>query len=173
MLSLTTSVNDLILQRTLLESTLGLNQTINRLTTGYKLNHAKDNAANHSNATDLNKRISSMLMIQQNTSQGMDLLATAEGGLDQILTQLQRLRALSIDAANGTYDAQSRDAMQSEVDSIMESIDKIKSSTTYNNINLFQTVSYSTNGGGGGATFSLRTTSPQPSPQGEGTFAFP
>jgi len=174
MISLTTSVNDLILQRTLMESTLGLNQTINRLTTGYKLNHAKDNAAGYSISTDLNKKISSMLMIQQNTSEGIDLIATAEGGLDQILTHLQRLRALSMDAANGTYDSQSRDAMQSEVDSIMESIDKIKSSTTYNNINLFQTVTYSndaTAGGGGGATFSLRRanlTSPLLAGEGEG-----
>ena len=107
MLSLTTSVNDLILQRTLMESTLGLNQTINRLTTGYKLNNAKDNAANHSIATDLNKRISSMLMIQQNTSQGMDLLATAEGGLDQILTQLQRNL--------GSGEEENRTAVDSEI----------------------------------------------------------
>ena len=172
MISLTTSVNDLILQRTLMESTLGLNQTINRLTTGYKLNHAKDNAAGYSISTDLNKKISSMLMIQQNTSEGIDLIATAEGGLDQILTHLQRLRALSMDAANGTYDSQSRDAMQSEVDSIMESIDKIKSSTTYNNINLFQTVTYSNDAtAGGGAPFSLRRanlTSPLLAGEGEG-----
>ena len=67
MISLGTSVSDLILQRTLLESTLGLNSAIERMSTGYMVNHAKDNAAGYSIIDALNTRVSSMLQIQNNT----------------------------------------------------------------------------------------------------------
>ena len=60
MITFGSDVADLILQRTLGENTLGLNNTINRMTTGYKVNHAKDNAAGYSIITDLSKKISSM-----------------------------------------------------------------------------------------------------------------
>lgn len=142
MISLNTDVNNLILQRTLLESSLGLNQTINRLTTGYKLNNAKDNAAGYSIIENLNTKISSMLQVEQNAGDGLAMLNITQGGIDQILEQLQRLRALAIDSANGTYDAQSREAMQVEADSILKSIEKVKNSTQYDNKSLFQSVSW-------------------------------
>jgi len=65
MITLTSDVADLILQRTLGENSLGLNNSINRMTTGYKVNQAKDNAAGYSIITDLSKKISSMLQVQQ------------------------------------------------------------------------------------------------------------
>lgn len=142
MLSLTTSVNDLILQRTLLESTLGLDKAITRLTTGYKVNNAKDNAAGYSIIENLNTKISSMLQTEQNAADGLAMLGIMEGGLDQIIEQMQRLRNLAIDSANGTYDAQSREAMQTEADSILETIDQIKSTAQYDNKSLFQSVSW-------------------------------
>ena len=61
MITFGSDVADLILQRTLGENTLGLNNSINRMTTGYKVNQAKDNAAGYSIITDLSKKISSML----------------------------------------------------------------------------------------------------------------
>ena len=67
MITFGSDVADLILQRTLGENTLGLNNSINRMTTGYKVNQAKDNAAGYSIITDLSKKISSMLQVQQNT----------------------------------------------------------------------------------------------------------
>ena len=62
MITFGSDVADLILQRTLGENTLGLNNSINRMTTGYKVNQAKDNAAGYSIITDLSKKISSMLV---------------------------------------------------------------------------------------------------------------
>ena len=139
MITFGSDVADLILQRTLGENTLGLNNTINRMTTGYKVNHAKDNAAGYSIITDLSKKISSMLQVQQNTEDGIALLQTAEGGLEEIQKLLERLRDLATQASNETYDADAREAMQAEADEILEQIEQIRNVTSYNGKNLFET----------------------------------
>ena len=139
MITLGTDVSDLILQRTLYDNTLGLNSAIERMTSGYKINHASDNAAGYSMVTDLNKRISSMLQVRQNTEDGISLLQIAEGGLEEIESLLQRLRDLAIQASNGSYDADSRAAMQSEADSIIAEIERVKNSIEYDGMNLYET----------------------------------
>ena len=137
MITLGSDVADLILQRTLGENTLGLNNSINRMTTGYKVNQAKDNAAGYSIITDLSKKISSMLQVQQNTEDGIALLQTAEGGLEEVQKLLERLRDLATQASNGTYDAETREAMQAEADQILEQISQIRESIQYDNQNLY------------------------------------
>ena len=137
MITLTSDVADLILQRTLGENSLGLNNSINRMTTGYKVNQAKDNAAGYSIITDLSKKISSMLQVQQNTEDGIALLQTAEGGLEEVQKLLERLRDLATQASNGTYDAETREAMQAEADQILEQISQIRESIQYDNQNLY------------------------------------
>ena len=138
MITFGSDVADLILQRTLGENALGLNNSINRMTTGYKVNHAKDNAAGYSIITDLSKKISSMLQVQQNTEDGIALLQTAEGGLEEIQKLLERLRDLATQASNETYDADAREAMQAEADEILEQIEQIRNVTSYNGKNLFE-----------------------------------
>ena len=137
MITLTSDVADLILQRTLGENSIGLNNSINRMTTGYKVNQAKDNAAGYSIITDLSKKISSMLQVQQNTEDGIALLQTAEGGLEEVQKLLERLRDLAAQASNGTYDAETREAMQAEADQILEQISQIRESIQYDNQNLY------------------------------------
>ena len=137
MITFGSDVADLILQRTLGENTLGLNTSINRMTTGYKVNQAKDNAAGYSIITDLSKKISSMLQVQQNTEDGIALLQTAEGGLEEVQKLLERLRDLAAQASNGTYDAETREAMQAEADQILEQISQIRESIKYDNQNLY------------------------------------
>ena len=137
MITFESDVADLILQRTLGENTLGLNTSINRMTTGYKVNQAKDNAAGYSIITDLSKKISSMLKVQQNTEDGIALLQTAEGGLEEVQKLLERLRDLAAQASNGTYDAETREAMQAEADQILEQISQIRESIKYDNQNLY------------------------------------
>ena len=138
MISLTSDVADLILQRTLAYNTIGLNDCIRRMTGGYKINQAKDNAAGFSIVTDLSTKISSMLQVQQNTADGIALLQTAEGGLEEIENLLRRLRELSVQAANGTYGTQSREAMQKEADEIIEQIEQIRNSMQYNGMSLYE-----------------------------------
>lgn len=137
MITFGSDVADLILQRTLSGNTYGLNNSINRMTSGYKVNQAKDNAAGCSIIADLSKKISSMLQIQQNTADAAALLQTAEGGLEEMQKLLGRLRDLAEQAANETYDADSRAAIQAEADEIIEQIAQIRESIEYDGQNLY------------------------------------
>lgn len=140
MISIGCDIADLILQRTLYDNTLGLNSSIERMTSGYKVNHAKDNAAGYSIITDLNTQISSMLQVQQNTEDGLSMLQTAEGGLAEIEELLQRLRSLAVQASNGNYGEESREAMQAEADQIIEQIAQIRENMEFNGLNLYETL---------------------------------
>ena len=139
MISINSDIADLILQSSLQESTIGLNNSIERMSTGYKINRAKDNAANFSIINDLSTKISSMLQVQQNTENGISLLLTAEGGLEEIQSLFERLRKLTNQAANGTYDNLSRSALQKEADEIIKQISQIKENIEYNGLNLYET----------------------------------
>ena len=139
MITLGCDVSDIILQRTLQYNADGLTQTINQMSTGYKLNNAKDNAAGYSIAKDLSVKISSMLQVQQNTEDGIAMLQTAEGGLEEITNLLQRLRSLAMQASNGNYGADSRASMQAEADEIIEEIERIRHTIEYNGMNLYET----------------------------------
>lgn len=139
MISIGTDIGNLILENTLSNNTIGLNNSIERMTTGYKINRAKDDAAGYSIAEDLESKISSMLIVQQNTEQGISMLQTAESSLDNIMTLLQRLRDLAEQASNGVYGDDSRAAMQAEADQIIAQIEQIKQTTNFNGINLFET----------------------------------
>lgn len=138
MISLNANITDMILLNSLNSSTVGINKAIERLTTGYKLNHAKDNAANLSIVTNLSTKINSLLRVKDNTEDGISLLSTAQGALENIQDQLSRLRALSIQAANGNYGGQSLEAMQAEADAIVAQIKQIRENTEFNGLKLFE-----------------------------------
>lgn len=138
MISLNTDISNLILINSLNSSTAGLNTAIEHLTSGYKLNHAKDNAAGLSIVTNLSTKISSLLKVKNNTEDGISLLSTAEGALENIQGLLGRLKELSTQAANGTYGKQSLDAMQKEADAIIEQIKQIRENTEFNGLKLFE-----------------------------------
>ena len=139
MITFGSDVGDIILQRTLSENIQGLSLAIERMTSGYKVNHAKDNAAGYSIITDLNTKISSMLQVQQNTEDGIAMLQTAEGGLEEIQGLLERLRALAQQASNGSYGADERESMQAEADEIIAEIARIRDTIQYNGMNLYET----------------------------------
>ena len=96
MLTINTNLSSLITQLSLKESTNLLNQAIERMTTGYKVNHAKDNAANYSIITNMNSKISSLQVAEDNALQGLDMLATSGENLDLISNMLTRLRDLGL-----------------------------------------------------------------------------
>lgn len=131
-------IADMILQSALQDSTIELNNSIEKISTGYKVNHAKDNAANFSIIQDLPTKINSMLQVQQNTENGISLLQTVEGGLEEIQKLLERLRALTNQAANGTYDTKSRNALLQEADAIIKQISQIRVSIEYNGMTLYE-----------------------------------
>ena len=137
MLNINTNMPSLIAQRSLNNSTKLLNQAIERMTTGFKINHASDNAANYSISTNMGVRLSSYAVAEDNVAMGLDLLSTAGGSLDLISDKLTRLRALAEQAANGTYGEQSLKAINTEANAIVDEIERIYSTAEYNGIKLF------------------------------------
>ena len=132
MLSINTNLSSLIVQGNLDQSTNKLNQAIERMTTGYKINHASDNAANYSIATNMDTKSGAYMVAEENASMGLDMLMTAEDSLSQINTSLERLRSLAVTAQNGTYGAKSLDAVNSEADALASEINRIFKTATYN-----------------------------------------
>ena len=137
MLSINTNLSSLIIQSNLLNSTLGLNQAIERMTTGFKINGAKDNAAGYSISTNMTTKIGAYQVAEDNAAMGLDMVSTASGTLSQIEDKLSRLRSLTMQAQNGTYGSTSIEALRQEADSITTEINRIMSTAEYNNIKLF------------------------------------
>ena len=102
-MKINTNLSSLIVQSSLKTSTNGLNMAIERMTTGFKINHAKDNAANYSINTKLSSKLSSYYVAQDNASMGLDMMTSAMDNLDLISSHLSRMRDLAEQAANGTY----------------------------------------------------------------------
>ena len=117
-------------------STDKLNQAIERMTTGFKINHAKDNAANYSISTDMTTKIGAYQVAEDNCAQGLDMIATASESLSLIQDKLERLRALATQASNGTYGAQSLKAINAEANALVDEIERQYNTTEYNGINL-------------------------------------
>ena len=137
MLSINTNLSSLIVQSNLLNSTLGLNQAIERMTTGFKINGAKDNAAGYSISTSMSTKIGAYQVAEDNASMGLDMVSTASGTLEQISDRISRLRALTVQAQNGTYGSSSIDAIRQEADGITSEINRLMATAEYNGIKLF------------------------------------
>ncbi len=137
MISINSNLSSLIVRSNLAASTNGLNQAIERMTTGYKINHAKDNAANYAISTSLASKLSSYSVAQDNVSMGLDMLTTAMDSLSLISDHLSRMRDLSEQAANGTYGASSLSAIQSEINARLAECVRIRTTTEYNGIKLY------------------------------------
>ena len=141
MISINTNLAAFMATQHLSKSADKIAQAIERLSTGYKVNHASDNAAGISIATSLSTKISSLMQVQNNTEDGINLLATAQGALENIDNLLDRLRNLSMQGMNGTYDEKSRRAMQEEANAIVAQIRSIRENTQFNGVKLFESAS--------------------------------
>ena len=136
-LTINTNLSSLIVQSNLKQSTNGLNRAIERMTTGFKINGAKDNAAGYSISTNMSSKISAYQVAEDNVSAGLDLLSTASGVLNQIDDYLARLRSLQVQASNGTYGEESLKAVNSEVNAIVDEITRLYATTEFNGKKLF------------------------------------
>ena len=135
-MKINTNLSSLIVQSGLKLSTNGLNTAIERMTTGFKINHAKDNAANYSIKTKLSSKISAYQVAEDNATMGLDMVSTASSSLDTMLNLLSRLRSLSVQAQNGTYGNTSLEALNDEAEAITDEIARIRMNTKYNGIEL-------------------------------------
>ena len=133
-LTVTTNMASLIAQNNLTEATTSLNNAIERMSTGYKINHAKDNAAGYSISENWKTKLSSIDVASQNAAMGLDLLQTAEENYALINSHLQRMRDLTEQAANGTYGTDSLNAIKAELTARAAEIGRIAASTEYNDV---------------------------------------
>ena len=127
-----TNVPSLIAQNNMTTATNKMNQAMERMTTGYKINSAKDDAAGLYVATSLDKNIRGSKIAQQNVQMGNDMISVAEGDLSGIQDNLLRIRDLALTAANGIYDDKSINALKAEVEARVAEIDRVSKVSEYN-----------------------------------------
>ena len=124
-------------QRNLNLASFSLNTALERMSTGYKVNCAADDAAGMFVASNLNANIRGLKQAQKNAQDGISLLNTAEGSLSNMTNILNRLRDLAVQGANGVYDENSLDAMQNEADSLVAQLKQIQQGTLFNGKSIF------------------------------------
>ncbi len=118
-------------------NTNALSQNLEKLSSGYKINRAGDDAAGLAISEKMRAQITGLEQAQDNAKSGKNLVNTAEGALQEVHDMLNRMVKLADQSANGTYDNETdRAALQDEVDQLMDEIDRIADSANYNGINL-------------------------------------
>ena len=135
-LTVNTNISSIIAQRSLNKATNSMNTSLERMSTGYKINHAKDNAAGYSIANSWETKLGSLDVAANNAATGLDLLTTAEETYSLLTSHLQRVRDLTEQAANGTYGSQSLKAIQSEISARLHEINRLSANAEFNGIKL-------------------------------------
>ena len=137
MLSLNTNMTSLMVQNNLKKAMDGLNSAMKKLTTGKKINSAKDNPANYALAKNIETKLRAWNVAQDNIMMGYDMLETASSSAELIYSHMTRIRDLCEQACNGTYGEASKKAIKAEIAGRIDEINRIKSSTEYNDIKIF------------------------------------
>ena len=126
-----TNVTSLNTTNKLSKATNSLDTTYKRLSSGYRINSAKDDAAGLQISDRLTSQINGLKQGNRNANDGIALAQTAEGALDEVHTMLQRIRTLSVQAANGTNTTADRNSIQGEVSQLCSEINRIACKTTF------------------------------------------
>ena len=112
------------------------NQSIERISSGLRLNHALDDAAGASIVGRMTSQIKGLEAAMRNAADAISLTQTAEGALDEVSSILHRMRELSVQAANGVYSGQDRQAIQNEVGQIQIELSRIAQNSTFNAVKM-------------------------------------
>ena len=126
-----TNVSSINAQRKLANSTLALNTSYQRLSSGLRINSSKDDAAGLQISDRLTAQINGLNQGNRNSNDGIALCQTIEGALDETTNMLQRIRVLAVQAANGTNTQKDRQALQQEVDALSQEITRIAQKSTF------------------------------------------
>jgi flagellin len=129
-----TNIASLNAQRNLNASQSDANVALERLSSGLRINSAKDDAAGLAISTRFESQITGLTVAQRNANDGISLAQTAEGALDEITNNLQRVRELAIQSANATNSSSDREALNNEVQQRVAEIDRIASQTAFNGL---------------------------------------
>ena len=131
-ITINTNLSSLACQKYLTQATRGMNVAMERLSTGFRINSAKDDAAGYAVSAVMEAKISGYDIIEMNAQMGLDMWTTQEGVLDIIGDYLQRIRDLTMQAANGTYGSASLNALNLEVSQRMDEINRLCEITDFN-----------------------------------------
>lgn len=131
-LYINTNVASLNAQRNLTGSSSALGRSFERLSSGLRINSAKDDSAGLAIASRFSSQIRGLNQAVRNTNDGISLAQTAEGALQESQNILQRVRELSVQAANDTNSASDRESLQAEVDQLAAELDRIATTTQFN-----------------------------------------
>jgi len=127
-----TNITSLIAQKNLNASQSALTTAMERLSSGMRINSAKDDAAGQAIANRMSSQITGLGQAQRNANDGISVAQTAEGALNQINDNLQRIRELSVQAANGTNSEEDKASIQAEIQQRLGEINRISEQTDFN-----------------------------------------
>ncbi|MDQ3230573.1 MAG: flagellin FliC, partial [Pseudobdellovibrionaceae bacterium] len=149
-LRIATNVSSLTAQRHLINTRRLLDRSLERLSSGYRINKAGDDAAGLAISEKLRAKTRGLIQAQRNASDGISLIQVAEGGLEEIQNILVRLRELGVQAASDTIGSQERRYLNEEYQSLKEEVDRIANVTEFNGTVLLD-------GTGGSLDFQVNT----------------
>lgn len=127
-----TNMASIKIQHDLNSATKRMNTAMERMSSGYKINSAKDDPAGYAVVATMSRTISGVQIAKSNVSMGNDLLSTAEGALEVVKSNLERIRDLTEQAANGTYSDNDKVGIASEIQARLDQIESISQNTDFN-----------------------------------------
>lgn len=138
-LGLQTNVSSLEVQKNVLKVHNALNQSFNRISSGYRINSAADDAAGLAVSESMRSQIRSYAVAERNANDAVSMCQTAEGALGEMHNVLGRMRELAMESANGTMSSTDRDNIQEEYSSLVNELERVQGSTNFNGVPLLLT----------------------------------
>lgn len=142
-LSINTNLGALNSSRHLSATTTDLSRAMERISSGMRINSAKDDAAGLAISERMTSQIRGLNQATRNANDGISMLQTAEGALTSMTSSLQRIRELSIQAANSTNSINDKKALQEEANQLIQEIERVSTTTTFNGDKIFDSTSNS------------------------------
>lgn len=130
------NVSAMLANNALSKSDNALSASLERLSSGLKINHAKDNPAGLAMAKRMNAQLEGLGAANDNASDGISIIEIADGAMTEVSAMLQRINELTVKAANGTATDGDREIIQEEVEQLKEEIERVKDTTQFNGQNL-------------------------------------
>ena len=140
-----TNILSLVTQNNLTKSQSAMNSAVERLSSGMRINSAKDDSAGQAIANRFTANIKGLTQAQCNANDGISLAQTTEGALNEVNTNLQRVRELTVQAANGSNSAADKASIQNEIKQRMTEIDRISTQTDFNGTKVLSASAKATN----------------------------
>ncbi len=144
--------------RNLTNNNSSVGKSLEKLSSGYRINRAGDDAAGLAISEKMRAQITGLATAQKNANDGISLVQTAEGALTEVHSMLNRMVELATQSANGTYSTANRQEMQKEIQRLNEEIDRISNTANFNGTKLFTSPGASATGGPNGGVTKTKIT---------------